>query len=88
MQLTITEPSYKRYYNKQEVISEFNNNKDFYIQDVKFPYYNGLACNKTDIIKDDKLIDITTIKLYYNSQVNYVILEFYDPQRKKWRIKK
>ena len=43
--ITLT-PAYNRdYKNKKQVETDFNNNKDFIINDM-FSVYNGKACNK------------------------------------------
>jgi hypothetical protein len=69
--MTTLTPAYGRdYKNKNDVITDFNNNKDFIINDMFSPY-NGKSCNKSDIknvyksvkIRYNKLQKICIVKL-------------------------
>ena len=60
--MTLT-PAYNRdYKNKDEVLTDFNNNKDFIINDMFSPY-NGKYCNKSDIKNTYKSVKIRYNKL-------------------------
>ena len=58
--MTLT-PAYNRdYKNKKDVITDFNNNKDFIVNDIFSPY-NGKACNKLDL----ENVNYKSVKLRY-----------------------
>ena len=61
--MTTLTPAYNRdYKNKKDVLTDFNNNKDFIINDMFSPY-NGKYCNKSDIKNTYKSVKIRYNKL-------------------------
>ena len=70
--MTLT-PAYNRdYKNKNDVLTDFNNDKDFIINDMFSPY-NGKYCNKSDIKNgitkmNNFVMDINnnSVKIRYN----------------------
>ena len=61
--MTTLTPAYNRdYKNKDEVLTDFNNDKDFIINDMFSPY-NGKYCNKSDIKNTYKSVKIRYSKL-------------------------
>ena len=66
--MTLT-PAYNRdYKNKNDVITDFNNDKDFIINDMFSPY-NGKYCNKSDIKNTYK-----SVKIRYNKLQKVIIV--------------
>ena len=66
--MTLT-PAYNRdYKNKDEVLTDFNNDKDFIINDMFSPY-NGKYCNKSDIKNTYK-----SVKIRYNKLQKIIIV--------------
>ena len=66
--MTLT-PAYNRdYKNKKDVLTDFNNNKDFIINDMFSPY-NGKYCNKSDIKNTYK-----SVKIRYNKLQKVIIV--------------
>ena len=66
--MTLT-PAYNRdYKNKKDVLTDFDNNKDFIINDMFFRY-NGKACNKSDIKNTYK-----SVKIRYNKLQKVIIV--------------
>ena len=66
--MTLT-PAYNRdYKNKNDVITDFNNDKDFIINDMFSPY-NGKYCNKSDIKNTYK-----SVKIRYNKLQKIIIV--------------
>lgn len=66
--ITLT-PAYNRdYKNKKQVETDFNNNKDFIINDM-FSVYNGKACNKSDLKDKYK-----SVKIRYNKLQKILII--------------
>ena len=66
--MTLT-PAYNRdYKNKNDVINDFNNDKDFIINDMFSPY-NGKYCNKSDIKNTYK-----SVKIRYNKLQKVIIV--------------
>jgi len=60
--MTLT-PAYNRdYKNKNDVLTDFNNNKDFIVNDMFSPY-DGKYCNKSDIKNTYKSVKIRYNKL-------------------------
>ena len=67
--MTTLTPAYNRdYKNKKDVLTEFNNNKDFIINDMFSPY-NGKYCNKSDIKNTYK-----SVKIRYNKLQKIIIV--------------
>ena len=66
--ITLT-PAYNRdYKNKKQVETDFNNNKDFIINDM-FSVYNGKVCNKMDLKDKYK-----SVKIRYNKLQKIIII--------------
>ena len=66
--MTLT-PAYNRdYKNKNDVLTDFNNDKDFIINDMFSPY-NGKYCNKSDIKNTYK-----SVKIRYNKLQKIIIV--------------
>jgi len=66
--MTLT-PAYNRdYKNKKDVLTDFNNDKDFIINDMFSPY-NGKYCNKSDIKNTYK-----SVKIRYNKLQKIIIV--------------
>ena len=78
--MTLT-PAYNRdYKNKNDVINDFNNDKDFIINDMFSPY-NGKYCNKSDIKNgitkmNNFVMDINnnSVKIRYNRLQKIIIV--------------
>ena len=78
--MTLT-PAYNRdYKNKKDVLTDFNNDKDFIINDM-FPPYNGKYCNKSDIKNgitkmNNFVMDINnnSVKIRYNKLQKIIIV--------------
>ena len=67
--MTTLTPAYNRdYKNKNDVLTDFNNNKDFIINDMFSPY-NGKYCNKSDIKNTYK-----SVKIRYNKLQKVIIV--------------
>ena len=67
--MTTLTPAYNRdYKNKNEVLTDFNNDKDFIINDMFSPY-NGKYCNKSDIKNTYK-----SVKIRYNKLQKIIIV--------------
>ena len=67
--MTTLTPAYGRdYKNKNDVITDFNNDKDFIINDMFSPY-NGKYCNKSDIKNTYK-----SVKIRYNKLQKIIIV--------------
>ena len=67
--MTTLTPAYNRdYKNKKEVLTDFNNDKDFIINDMFSPY-NGKYCNKSDIKNTYK-----SVKIRYNKLQKIIIV--------------
>ena len=67
--MTTLTPAYNRdYKNKKDVLTDFNNNKDFIINDMFSPY-NGKYCNKSDIKNTYK-----SVKIRYNRLQKIIIV--------------
>ena len=67
--MTTLTPAYGRdYKNKNDVLTDFNNNKDFIINDMFSPY-NGKYCNKSDIKNTYK-----SVKIRYNKLQKIIIV--------------
>ena len=67
--MTTLTPAYNRdYKNKNDVLTDFNNNKDFIINDMFSPY-NGKYCNKSDIKNTYK-----SVKIRYNKLRKIIIV--------------
>ncbi len=67
--MTTLTPAYNRdYKNKKDVLTDFNNNKDFIINDMFSPY-NGKYCNKSDIKNTYK-----SVKIRYNKLQKIIIV--------------
>ena len=67
--MTTLTPAYNRdYKNKKDVLTDFNNNKDFIINDMFSPY-NGKYCNKSDIKNTYK-----SVKIRYNKLQKVIIV--------------
>ena len=67
--MTTLTPAYNRdYKNKDEVLTDFNNDKDFIINDMFSPY-NGKYCNKSDIKNTYK-----SVKIRYNKLQKIIIV--------------
>ena len=67
--MTLT-PAYNRdYKNKKDVLNDFDNNKDFIINDMFSPY-NGKYCNKSDIKNTYK-----SVKIRYNKLQKVIIVK-------------
>ena len=67
--MTTLTPAYNRdYKNKNDVLTDFNNNKDFIINDMFSPY-NGKYCNKSDIKNTYK-----SVKIRYNKLQKIIIV--------------
>ena len=63
-------PAYNRdYKNKKDVITDFNNNKDFIVNDIFSPY-NGKACNKLDL----ENVNYKSVKIRYNRLQKIIIV--------------
>jgi hypothetical protein len=63
MELAILTPAYGRDYKfANDVLTDFNNNKDFILNDMFSPY-NGKYCNKSDIKNTYKQVKIRFNKL-------------------------
>ena len=67
--MTTLTPAYGRdYKNKNDVLNDFDNNKDFIINDMFSPY-NGKYCNKSDIKNTYK-----SVKIRYNKLQKIIIV--------------
>jgi hypothetical protein len=67
--MTTLTPAYGRdYKNRNDVITDFNNDKDFIINDMFSPY-NGKYCNKSDIKNTYK-----SVKIRYNKLQKIIIV--------------
>ena len=67
--MTTLTPAYGRdYKNKKDVLTDFDNNKDFIINDMFSPY-NGKYCNKSDIKNTYK-----SVKIRYNKLQKVIIV--------------
>ena len=67
--MTTLTPAYGRdYKNKKDVLTDFDNNKDFIINDMFSPY-NGKYCNKSDIKNTYK-----SVKIRYNKLQKIIIV--------------
>ena len=67
--MTTLTPAYNRdYKNKNDVLTDFNNNKDFIVNDMFSPY-NGKYCNKSDIKNTYK-----SVKIRYNKLQKIIIV--------------
>ena len=67
--MTTLTPAYNRdYKNKKDVLTDFNNNKDFIINDMFSPY-NGKYCKKSDIKNTYK-----SVKIRYNKLQKVIIV--------------
>ena len=67
--MTLT-PAYNRdYKNKKDVLIDFNNNKDFIINDIFSPY-NGKACNNIDL----ENVNYKSVKIRYNKLQKVIIV--------------
>ena len=71
--ITLT-PAYNRdYKNKKQVETDFNNNKDFIINDM-FSVYNGKACNKSDLYNLGYKDKYKSVKIRYNKLQKIIII--------------
>ena len=67
--MTTLTPAYNRdYKNKKDVLTDFDNDKDFIINDMFSPY-NGKYCNKSDIKNTYK-----SVKIRYNKLQKIIIV--------------
>ena len=67
--MTTLTPAYNRdYKSKKDVLNDFDNNKDFIINDMFSPY-NGKYCNKSDIKNTYK-----SVKIRYNKLQKVIIV--------------
>ena len=67
--MTTLTPAYNRdYKNKNDVLTDFNDDKDFIINDMFSPY-NGKYCNKSDIKNTYK-----SVKIRYNKLQKIIIV--------------